>query len=412
MQIKIQHLLIRICDRSSFRFIKFALVGLLLGSMSQSICAQEVEQKSESVQQLRSAYDASVDELRTALKELKRTEALYLFSDSEESHEHKDHWDTVAAESETLFEEVRDNAYALFLADEQPDDDLQVVVGNLSAGSMAYGHIEVSHRICQKLVELHPDNEKLAEELIRTEIFNNKFDDAVEFKSKNIAKLADYNNKEQLIFSSIEELKKNFDRELKLREKDKTAELPRVEMKIKGKGSVILELFEDEAPETVANFINLTESGFYDGLIFHDAANSFLVHGGWTSMELMSMNKFKSPGYTIYDECRKPERRHHFRGSISMWTQAKQPNSCSAEFSILRMPGPNFTRYNLTVFGRVIEGMEIIDNIENTRTVSHEDGSEDLIPEAVPDTIESMKVIRKRDHDYQPRKVNPLDTSN
>ena len=95
-----------------------------------------------------------------------------------------------------------------------------------------------------------------------------------------------------------------------------------------------------------------------------------------------------------------------------MWTQAKQPNSCSAEFSILRMPGPNFTRYNLTVFGRVIEGMEIIDDIENTRTVSHEDGSEDIILEAVPDTIESMKVIRKRDHDYQPRKVNPLDTSN
>jgi len=50
---------------------------------------------------------------------------------------------------------------------------------------------------------------------------------------------------------------------LKLREKDKTADLPRVEMKIQGKGTVVLELFEDEAPETVATFISLAEAGFY-----------------------------------------------------------------------------------------------------------------------------------------------------
>ena len=168
-----------------------------------------------------------------------------------------------------MFEEIRENAFALFLAEEQPDEELRVVVRNLATGSITLGQIEISHQICQKLVDLDPDNPLLAEELIRVEIFNNKFDDAVEFKSNNPSKIESYNKREQALFSFAEQLKANFDRELELREKDKTAELPRVEMKIKGKGSVILELYEDEAPETVANFISLVEAGFYDGIVFH-----------------------------------------------------------------------------------------------------------------------------------------------
>ena len=377
-----------------------ALVCTLFGFVNHALHGQEPDQNAASIAQLRSTYKASVDKLRTLIKELKRTEALYLFSDSEESHEHKDRWETIASESETLFEEIRENAFALFLAEEQPDEELRVVVRNLATGSITLGQIEISHQICQKLVDLDPDNPLLAEELIRVEIFNNKFDDAVEFKSNNPSKIESYNKREQALFSFAEQLKANFDRELELREKDKTAELPRVEMKIKGKGSVILELYEDEAPETVANFISLVEAGFYDGIVFHYAANSYLVRGG-----LVSMKGFEPTGYTIYDEGRKPDRRHHFRGSISTWTLADKPNICCAEFSILRMPAPYFTRFNQTVFGRVIEGMEIIDKIQNTKEINQEDGSETVIPNVVPDVIESMKVLRKRDHEYLPNIV-------
>ena len=117
------------------------------------------------------------------------------------------------------------------------------------------------------------------------------------------------------------------------------------------------------------------------------------------------MKGFEPTGYTIYDEGRKPDRRHHFRGSISTWTLADKPNICCAEFSILRMPAPYFTRFNQTVFGRVIEGMEIIDKIQNTKEINQEDGSETVIPNVVPDVIESMKVLRKRDHEYLPNIV-------
>ena len=391
-------------NRLSFRLLALVIFGWMIVNVGQSLYGQDAESNThssaDSVEQLRSIYEASVDKLRTSIKELTRTEALYRFSDSQESHDHKDHWEALASDSETLFEEIRQNAFALFLAEEQPDADLQQVVRNMATGSINQGQIEISHRICQKLVDLNPEDKVLAEMLIRIEIFNNKFDDAVEFKAKYSDKLQNYDKREQAIFNFIEELKTNFDRELKLREKDKTAELPRVEMKVKGKGTVILELFEDEAPETVANFISLTEAGFYDGIIFHDVANSFLVHGG-----LVSMKGYEPTGYTIYDECRKPERRHHFRGSISTWTLAEKPDLCGAEFSILRMPGPYFTELNQTVFGRVIQGMEVIDKIQNTKEVNQEDGSETAIPNVIPDMIESMKVIRKRDHDYQPNIV-------
>lgn len=391
-------------ERVGFRFLMVVLVGSFAAgflapktSMPSSV-AQETKSPSTPIEDLRSAYEGAVDELRVTLKQLKRTEALYLFSDSEASHEHKEKWEELATKSESQFSEIREKAYSLFWAMEKPDDDLMLVVRNMNTGSITQGRLGLSHRICKRLVELNPDNKELAEELIRIEIFNNKFDDAAEFKTRHAKKIKDYNHKEKMLFRYIDDLKKNFDRELKLREKDKTANLPRVEMKIKDKGTVILELFEDEAPETVANFISLVEVGFYDGIIFHHAINSYLVHGGY-----MSMTKPKPTGYTIYDEFDKPERRHHFRGSISMWSRTGQPDTCGSEFSILRMPGPYLPKS--TVFGRVIQGMEIIDRIQNTRTLDEEDGSETPILDIVPDTIESMKVIRKRDHPYEPNPV-------
>ena len=394
----------------TFGLLVVAWIGFV-GGICQSVNAQNTDQAPSadeaSTAQLQSAYDASVDKLRVQLKELRRTRALYMFSDSEESHDHKDKWDELATESEAQFKEIRDNAFALFLAKEKPDENLTTVVRNLITGSIAAGQLGLGHRVTQKLVDMAPDDELLAEELIRVEIFNNKFDGAIAFQPGNMDKIAKYNKKEQALFRYLGTLKTNFERELKLSEKDKTADLPRVEMKIKGKGTVVLELFEDEAPETVANFISLAEAGFYDGLIYHHVTNGFLAHGG----AFVTMNRYRPVGYKIYDECKKPERRHHFRGSIATWTNSDQPNSCGSEFSIFRMPAPYFTSFNHTVFGRVIEGMEIIDAIENTHKIDEEEGNEQPIPDIVADTIESVKVIRKRDHDYEPNTVREAPAS-
>ena len=162
----------------------------------------------------------------------------------------------------------------------------------------------------------------------------------------------------------------------------------------------MIELFEDEAPETVGNFISLIETGIYDGIIFHRVIKSYMAHTG-----LMSMNKFEPIGYTIYDECKRPDRRHHFRGSVAMWCDSQDPNTGGAQFYIMNVPAPYLTESNHTVFGRVIEGMELVDALQETRTMNEEERKEEMVLEITPETIQSIKIIQKRDHAYEPNRV-------
>jgi len=103
-----------------------AWLGLVSGIFCQSVSAQDAN--GVSVEQLQSSYDASIEKLREQLKALRRTRAQYMFSDSEESHDHKDKWDSLATESEAQFKKIREIAYALFLAKEKPDENLTTVV--------------------------------------------------------------------------------------------------------------------------------------------------------------------------------------------------------------------------------------------------------------------------------------------
>src|SRR5262249_7970782 len=101
------------------------------------------------------------------------------------------------------------------------------------------------------------------------------------------------------------------EQELRKAEAEKN-DLPRVKMTT-SKGDMVIELFENEAPETVGNFISLVESGFYDGKVFHRVLPNFMAQGGCPKGDGTG-----GPGYHIYCECFKPEARMHFRGSLSM----------------------------------------------------------------------------------------------
>jgi len=79
------------------------------------------------------------------------------------------------------------------------------------------------------------------------------------------------------------------------------------------KGIIVLELFENEAPDTVGNFISLVEKKFYDDKTFHRVLQHFMAQGGCPKGDGTG-----GPGYQIYCECYKPDYRRHFRGSLSM----------------------------------------------------------------------------------------------
>jgi cyclophilin family peptidyl-prolyl cis-trans isomerase len=156
------------------------------------------------------------------------------------------------------------------------------------------------------------------------------------------------------------------------------------------KGKVVVELFENEAPNTVANFISLVEKKFYDGLTFHRVLPEFMAQGGDPQG-----NGQGGPGYNIADEFKQPSHREHFRGSLSM-AHSSLPNSNGSQFFICFVPRSQLDG-GYTVFGRVIEGMDVVDSIQRINPDE---------PKGIrPDVILKAVVLRKRPHAYVPQKL-------
>lgn len=126
-----------------------------------------------------------------------------------------------------------------------------------------------------------------------------------------------------------------------------------------------LELYPDKAPNTVANFLNLADKGFYDGLIFHRVIKGFMIQGGCPQGTGMG-----GPGYQIAGEFSgngfKQNDLKHERGVISM-ARSQSPNSAGSQFFIMHADG-FFLDGQYAAFGRVIEGLEAVDEIAQTRT--------------------------------------------
>ena len=132
----------------------------------------------------------------------------------------------------------------------------------------------------------------------------------------------------------------------------------RVEMETE-KGTMVLELDGAAAPAAVANFLNLVEAGFYEGMPFHRVEAGFVIQAG-------DPNLVGQPpvGYTIPDE-RSPIA--HERGVIAMarlYSAGQMlPNSASTQFYICLRPAPHLDEMGFTAFGRVVEGLDTIDRI-------------------------------------------------
>lgn len=120
------------------------------------------------------------------------------------------------------------------------------------------------------------------------------------------------------------------------------------------KGKVVIELFDKDAPKTVANFEKLIKEGFYDGLSFHRVIRGFVAQGGCPHG-----NGTGGPGYTIPCETKGNPHKHE-RGSLSM--AHRGPNTGGSQFFIVYEPQPHLDGVH-TVFGKVIEGMDVVDQI-------------------------------------------------
>lgn len=117
------------------------------------------------------------------------------------------------------------------------------------------------------------------------------------------------------------------------------------------KGVFVAEMFEDKAPLTTKNFIELVEKGFYDGIIFHRVIDGFMIQGGDPTGSGMG-----GPGYKIKDEFGEGLK-HDDEGILSMANAG--PNTGGSQFFITLAPTPWLNGHH-AIFGKVIEGMDVV----------------------------------------------------
>lgn len=159
---------------------------------------------------------------------------------------------------------------------------------------------------------------------------------------------------------------------------------PIVTIEMEAGGTIKLELYPEVAPNTVNNFISLVNKGYYNGLIFHRVIRGFMIQGGCPEGSGMG-----GPGYSIKGEFAmngvKNELKHT-EGVISM-ARSAMPNSAGSQFFIMHKTSPHLDG-QYAAFGQVIEGMDVVNEIAETKTDYSDRPSFDQVIKSV--TVETF----------------------
>ena len=138
-------------------------------------------------------------------------------------------------------------------------------------------------------------------------------------------------------------------------------------------GQIEVELFDADAPKTVDNFVKLSKDGFYDGLVFHRVIRDFMIQGGCPEGTGTG-----GPGYQFEDEFNDNK---VVRGALAMANAG--PNTNGSQFFIVTTDAAPWLDGKHTVFGRVTEGMDAVDTIEQVDTDAQDKPHEPVVIERV-----------------------------
>jgi peptidyl-prolyl cis-trans isomerase B (cyclophilin B) len=138
-------------------------------------------------------------------------------------------------------------------------------------------------------------------------------------------------------------------------------------------GAIELELFEGEAPKTVENFVKLAGDGFYDGVVFHRVIPDFMIQGGDPTGTGMG-----GPGYTFEDEFNDHKVE---RGALAMANAG--PNTNGSQFFVVTAEATPWLDGKHTVFGRVTNGMDVVDTISQVDTDANDKPKQPVVIERV-----------------------------
>ncbi len=140
---------------------------------------------------------------------------------------------------------------------------------------------------------------------------------------------------------------------------------PKIKITVRNFGTMTAELYPEKAPNTVRNFLSLVDSGFFAGMIFHRVIKGFMIQGGGFTEDFSQKQaaaipgEFRANGFMANDL-------HHAPGVLSM-ARTSDPNSASSQFFIMHGDA-GYLDSQYAGFGKVTEGLEIVDQIANVKT--------------------------------------------
>ena len=334
-------------------------------------------------------FDRVYSEWKEMMARLAELNSKYQTAGDGERPQIEKEYNQESARGMKLAEQLKEAALAAFAADPK-DKEVSDLMSVMARSAFLQDDYEEVNRFAQPLLKFKVNEPQISWFAANAALGLHDFNAVVPLVQKALAGGAASKEQQKAAQDVVQSAAATVDlwpAEQKIREREaKADDLPRVKLET-SKGDITIELFENEAPNTVASFISLVEKGFYNGIVFHRVLPHFMAQGGDPTGKGNG-----GPGYRIKDEFDNPGARMHFRGTLSM-ANTGQPSTNGSQFFLTFRPTPHLNGRH-TVFGRVIDGFDVLPRI--TRIDPQEPSG------ATPDKIVKATVIRKRDHEYKP----------
>jgi cyclophilin family peptidyl-prolyl cis-trans isomerase len=368
--------------------IRGVVLGLVLVIATASLSAQEKAPAAKPGPK-HAAFNQVFAEWKKLLEELRGLREEYGKAKPDRKEEIEKQYDQLIAKGDELQPKVIDAAMAAYQEAPTANEELADFLKGLVYWYWRSDDYEKALAMGKTLIEANIPDNNVYNWVAISAFCTGDFDTAeTYFQKADKSGVLDAMGKQ--FRSDLDYYKDAWKKELAARDAEaKANDLPRVLLKT-SQGDIEIELLENEAPNTVANFISLVEKGFYNGLKFHRVLPGFMAQGGDPNGDGSG-----GPGYTIPDEVNKPNHRLHFRGSLSM-AKTAAPDSGGSQFFLCFVPTKHLDGKH-TVFGRVVKGEEVLARL-------HRVDPEGQNP-APPDKILEAKVLRKRNHPYEPKTI-------
>ncbi len=343
--------------------------------------ARAAESPAENYVAVRAQWDQATDQMDQLAEQFRS-------ASPEQREQIRQQYMTLVDQMDDLLLKLTETATAAYQAAPNQDPDLSSLLVGIAANALRNDRFEAAAETAQMLIANNCPEQAVYGVAGTAAYCLDHFELAEKYL--NIAREAQLLEQDGQIYATDVALAKNlWEVEQKRRAAEAAADdLPRVLMKT-SQGDLVIELFENEAPQTVGNFVSLVEKGFYNGLTFHRVLPGFMAQGGCPDGSGAG-----GPGYQIFCESDKPDRRNHFRGVLSMAHAGKDTGGSQFFLTFRRT---SHLDGGHTVFGRVIEGLDVLEELQRI---------DPQRPSGVqPDKILEAKVIRKRDHPYEPTRT-------